>query len=132
MDWDQVVTVGGVVAAIAIIAGAIIALFKGVKWLGRLGRNLTHFFDDWKGQEARDGKPACPGVMARLGSVERELKSNGGSTLKDAVTRMEGQLMNNTGTLEGISGSVSTLDERVAALEAVSPARWSGRMKRKT
>ncbi len=33
-------------------------------------QRVSHFFDDWFGEDARDGKPASPGVMLRLQAIE--------------------------------------------------------------
>lgn len=57
-------------------------------------RQVSHFLDDWRGQDARDGLPARPGVMARIGSVEEllervhaETQANHGTSLRDVVNR---------------------------------------------
>jgi hypothetical protein len=55
-------------------------------------RRVSHFLDDYAGEPARDGLPARPGFMARLGSVEESMKHlsaemspNHGSSLRDVV-----------------------------------------------
>ena len=45
--------------------------------------------DDWAGEEARPGRDRVPGVMERLNDIDGELKNNGGSSIKDAVDRIE-------------------------------------------
>lgn len=59
-------------------------------------RKVTHFFDDLMGEPERPGVPERPGIMSRLetiegrlGGVEHEVKTNHGSSLKDAVKRVE-------------------------------------------
>ncbi|KWX00785.1 hypothetical protein LI90_1808 [Carbonactinospora thermoautotrophica] len=77
-----------------------------MRWTIRLLRGVDSFLDDWRGTEARPGVPARPGVLARLGAlelrvdeiagrlgdVERELRLNGGTSLRDAVHRIEQRL----------------------------------------
>jgi peptidoglycan hydrolase CwlO-like protein len=58
------------------------------------------FMRDWSGEEARPGRSRVPGVMERLNSIDGELKNNGGSSVKDAVDRIENK--------------ISTIDNRVA------------------
>lgn len=73
-------------------------------------RKITHFIDDVAGEPARAGVPACPGLMERLSVVEEkqdeqsvalaqqsvslavvkhEVTTNHGSSLKDAVKKLE-------------------------------------------
>jgi len=73
-------------------------------------RKITHFIDDVAGEPARPGIPARPGLMERLGTVEEkqdeqsvslaqqsaalavvqhEVTTNHGSSLKDAVKKLE-------------------------------------------
>lgn len=78
--------------ALSVASGALLL------WLGRhmwrLFRRTVHFLDDFFGQPERDGLPAVPGLMARLGSVEKltadiaaELHPNSGHSLRDVVHR---------------------------------------------
>lgn len=56
--------------------------------LGTLHK-LRDFLDDWGGEPERPGVPGRLGVMSRLDRIEAQLRPNGGSTLRDAVTRIE-------------------------------------------
>lgn len=90
--WAAVAAVGG--------PGAIWAFAKKV-W--PLLRKLNHFIDDWFGEGEREGRPAQPGVLARLQSIEQtqlehtaafevirhELFPNSGSSLRDSADRSE-------------------------------------------
>ena len=51
--------------------------------------NLENFMIDWSGEEARPGRDRRPGVMERLNEIDGQLKHNGGSSIKDAVDRIE-------------------------------------------
>jgi len=51
--------------------------------------NLDNFLMDWSGTEARPGRGRVPGVMERLNEIDGQLKNNGGSSVKDAVDRIE-------------------------------------------
>lgn len=63
-----------------------------VKRIRSMLDSLENFMKDWAGEEARPGHPAVPGVMERLQKIEGELKHNGGSSMKDAVKRIEKKL----------------------------------------
>jgi hypothetical protein len=51
--------------------------------------NLENFMVDWSGEDARPGRDRRPGVMERLNEIDGQLKNNGGSSIKDAVDRIE-------------------------------------------
>lgn len=53
---------GGAVG-VATLVGLAVKAFRGV-------RRVSHFLDDWFGEEARPGIAARPGVMERIGAVE--------------------------------------------------------------
>ncbi len=76
-----------VTAVIGIIIGAAV-------WIGKIAwpflHKLSHFVDDVAGEEARPGVPGRPGLMERVGLIEHEVKTNHGTSLKDAVKRIEG------------------------------------------
>jgi hypothetical protein len=54
--------------------------------------NWDSFMRDWAGEPASPGRSAVPGVMERLNRIDGELKRNGGSSMKDAITRVEKKL----------------------------------------
>ena len=64
-------------------------LFKKVK---SLIDSLDHFTKDWFGEPTSPGRDAIPGVMERLNRIDGELKHNGGSSMKDAMKRVEKKL----------------------------------------
>lgn len=88
MNWPDLVF--GLIGALAVLVPVLL-------WLaGRLRRislfsdaRLTHFLDDWFGEVARPGFAARPGIPERLESVEGQLRAKDGSSLRDAVTRIE-------------------------------------------
>ena len=53
---------------------------------------LEKFRRDWEGEEASPGRDRIPGVMERLNRLDGELSNNGGSSIKDAIERIEKQL----------------------------------------
>ncbi|MFI6329848.1 hypothetical protein ACIBBG_16295 [Micromonospora chersina] len=83
-------------AAAGIVLGVIVtALTLAVmvgKPLRRLARQNDEFREDWYGSPARPGRSAVPGVPERLSLIEKELKPNSGSTLRDAIGRLETRL----------------------------------------
>jgi hypothetical protein len=67
--------------------------------LKRLYKRVQGFMDtwdqfhrDWDGEPAMPGRSAVPGVMERLNRIDGELKRNGGSSMKDAINRVEKKL----------------------------------------
>lgn len=88
MSVDPLAIAGGIAVLASGGAGAV--------WLGRVvartGRAVVDMHDDWKGEPARPGVRGRMGVMERLDSIERELHPNGGSSLRDAVNRLEANL----------------------------------------
>ena len=64
-------------------------LFKKVK---SLIDSLDHFTKDRFGEPTSPGRDAIPGVMERLNRIDGELKHNGGSSMKDAMKRVEKKL----------------------------------------
>lgn len=54
--------------------------------------NWDSFMRDWEGEPAAPGRSAVPGVMERLNRIDGELKRNGGSSMKDALNRVEKKL----------------------------------------
>ncbi|MCX4686754.1 hypothetical protein OG401_20975 [Kitasatospora purpeofusca] len=77
-------------AAWATALGAVLALLA-LLWrtVRRLHAALEAWSEDWQGTPARPGVAARPGVMERLATIEHELGRNSGSSLRDAVDRIE-------------------------------------------
>jgi hypothetical protein len=90
-----------------ILGGAVALIAKGIRWVWHRGRQLGHLLDDVLGEPARDGRPSQPSLMARVAGIEeqqteqaaafrtlngrvagieRELRPNGGSSVKDQIT----------------------------------------------
>ncbi|MEU5094956.1 hypothetical protein [Streptomyces sp. NPDC020996] len=90
---DTVVVWCVATAAIGAGLGLLWRLTRGVR---RILTRVDEFVDDWNGVPARPGVPERPGVMTRLdgieerlASVEHELHPNSGSSLRDAVDRVD-------------------------------------------
>lgn len=90
MDWIQIDAIIGIVLA---VGGVIVGVFRWVyHWSKTFDRKWDMFMRDWAGEPAAPGRDAVPGVMARLNNIDGELKHNGGSTMKDAMKRVEKKL----------------------------------------
>ena len=50
---------------------------------------LEKFRRDWEGEPGGPGRDPVPGVMERLNRLDGELSNNGGSSVKDAIERIE-------------------------------------------
>ncbi|MFD4660845.1 hypothetical protein ACFWP2_35110 [Kitasatospora sp. NPDC058444] len=89
-------------AAVALAAAAGLA-WRILRGAARFAARVDQLADDWTGTPERPGVPARPGVMARLDqldhrldaidtrldTVEHELHPNSGSSLRDAVDRVD-------------------------------------------
>jgi hypothetical protein len=78
----------GLVAGLVALALAAVLLRPLWLPLWNLFRGTQQFLEDWFGEPARPGQQERPGAMARLAQLER----NSGSSLRDAVDRIEAQL----------------------------------------
>jgi hypothetical protein len=131
MTAENVLAIGAIATAIAAIGGLILGGIKLGRWIWRLARRTSHLLDDWGGEEARDGKPAEPGIMQRLASMEHELKPNSGGSIKDAVTRIEGQVIDTGDKLQAITDTIADVIGRVDHLEAGHSCRTCTRRRRR-
>ena len=81
-----ILTVGGVLSMIGM------ALKRAYRRVQGFMDNWDQFHRDWAGEPAMPGRSAVPGVMERLNRIDGELKRNGGSSMKDAINRIEKKL----------------------------------------
>jgi hypothetical protein len=76
-----------------VITGAVLGVTQVIlplwKKVNRLFETWSSFVRDWNGEPSEPGREAVPGVMERLNKLDGELTHNGGSSLKDAVYRLE-------------------------------------------
>ena len=79
--------------------------------------NLDVFMRDWAGEEKAPGRSAVPGVMERLNRIDGELKRNGGSSMKDAINRIEQKLSQIDERLETGNERFRDVEGRVTILE---------------
>lgn len=103
-------TAGTWIISAAAVVTALVVLWRAALGLWRFARRVGYFLDDWNGSIARPGQSARPGAMERLASVEthmgrmcdrlgqveekvgaidHEMHPNSGTSLRDAVNRIE-------------------------------------------
>lgn len=103
-------TVAAWLVGTAALITAIVIIWRASASLARGARKLSHFFDDWFGEASRPGQDARPGfpdrlsgvessvscmsdqvatIAARVERVEAQVHPNGGSSMRDAVARIE-------------------------------------------
>jgi biopolymer transport protein ExbB/TolQ len=87
LTWSaSIIAVGGAATVIWKIFAPLITRVR------KMMDSIENFMRDWSGEEARPGHDEVPGVMERLQKIESELKHNGGTSIKDAVKRIENKL----------------------------------------
>ena len=71
----------------------------GIRKTTLLVKRFIHFLDDYFGEEARPGFDGRPGMQERMRIIEQELKCvsyemrpNSGTSIKDAIARIEKRL----------------------------------------
>lgn len=81
-----------VVSALIVLRFVVPVIRSGATLLRRTG----HFLDDWIGEPERGGQIARPGVLEQITTLRQEqlrlsseMQHNSGSTLRDAVRRIE-------------------------------------------
>ncbi len=74
-----------IAGGLAVLAGGSAVVVQIVNFL----KKMSNVVDDWAGEPAREGVPARAGVMKRLEQIEAELRTNHGSSLRDAINRIE-------------------------------------------
>jgi hypothetical protein len=103
--WSAaIISIGGALGVLYKLFGP---LFKKTK---HLLDSLSRFTTDWFGEEAAPGRDKVPGVMERLNNIDGELKHNGGSTMKDAIRRVEKKL-------NAIDARLLDGDKRMSSIE---------------
>lgn len=82
-------------ASVTAIGVIWVAVYKATK----LTKRFIHFLDDYFGEEERPGFYGRPGMQERMRIIEEELKHiayemkpNSGSSIKDAINRIEKRL----------------------------------------
>ena len=104
-------------SSIAIVIGAWFAISRliapAVKRIKQIGKDLDNFIEDWHGTPAREGRDAIPGVMQRLNNIDGELTNNGGSSVKDAVQRIESGIININHRLEEGDKKFNEIEDRL-------------------
>ena len=84
---------------IAATVAAITVVGVGVHKATVLTKRFIHFLDDYFGEEERPGFQGRPGMQERMRIIEQELrhisyemKPNSGTSIKDAINRIEKRL----------------------------------------
>lgn len=107
--------------AIIAVGGALGVLWKLITPVIRKTRSLLNALDrfttDWFGEEAAPGRDRIPGVMERLNNIDGELKHNGGSTMKDAIKRIENTQKQIIQTQDKITARLDEGNNRFESLE---------------
>jgi len=83
---ENILVAGATASALAsvyfVIAPSLRKIRSMMEWLEKFRR-------DWEGEPGGPGRDPVPSVMERLNRLDGELSHNGGSSLKDAIDRIE-------------------------------------------
>ena len=108
LTWaGYIVLIGG---ALGIIWQVIYPIIKKTK---HLLEQLSRFTVDWFGEDEAPGRDAVPGVMERLNRIDGELKHNSGSSMKDAIKRIELKLKKIDERLEEGNKRFEEIEKRI-------------------
>ena len=87
-----------VTAVVSAVTSSLVTARRFVRPLLDMTKQWREFREDWQGVPNRAGFPGHPGMPERMLATEQaveairaELVTNGGSTLKDAIRRIEAQ-----------------------------------------
>ena len=107
MTMESVGVAAALLGLIVLVGRVVYPPYKAMKnfftWMEKFRR-------DWEGEEEEPGRDRTPGVMERLNRLDGELSNNGGTSLKDAVCRIETTLsvmQEKMGQNNGVQRSVS-------------------------
>ena len=88
-----------ILMTIAATITALTIIMVGIRKVTVIVKRFIHFLDDYFGEEERPGFPGRPGMQERLRHMEEEMKTisyemkpNSGSSIKDAINRIEKRL----------------------------------------
>lgn len=108
-----------IAGALTVVLGGLVAVWR---WAWPFLRRVGHFLDDWFGEPARPGFVGQPGVMERLARVEHEVHTNSGSSMRDAVNRIEATLRQTASDLKATQAAA--IDAQTDT-KAEQKAMWS-------
>ncbi len=108
---ENIVAVAAISTAITII---IISFIKTSKFL----KKVVHFFDDYFGEEERPGIERRPGFSERIHSIESSLQKvdDKFQTIEFNINSIEKELQPNSGT--SLRDAINRIERRVNALES--------------
>jgi hypothetical protein len=88
LAWSAaIIAVGGALGILWRIVTPVVVTYR------RITSSVDLFMKDWFGEPGDEFHPKKAGMLERISSVEAELKHNGGSSIKDAVKRIETKLV---------------------------------------
>lgn len=127
MNSDEITMLAASLSFIATVLTTWFLIVKFIKpFFKRIGFWITtweKFMVDWAGEPARPGRDATPGVMERLNDIDGALKNNGGSSIKDAVDRIEKRLEDGDEKFNEFSSRLNTLEKDIKAMNSNKTTR---------
>lgn len=84
-------------------------VYRKIKW-------HENFRKLWDGEPANNFRGEIPGVIKRLNRIDGELKSNGGSTMKDIVNKNHADIQTILESLGNITTTIERMENRQIVL----------------
>jgi hypothetical protein len=81
--------IAGLLTGLAALAALTTVAANRLKWIWMVFKRVEQFLEDFYGTKERPGVPGRKGVLERLATIEAEVSYNSGSTIKDAVRRID-------------------------------------------
>jgi len=113
-DWlvvENIIAIAAFVTACTVITIAFVKTSKVIK-------RIVHFFDDYFGEEGRPGIEPRPGFSERMASIEKSLEVGAEkfNTIEYKLDKIDYELRPNSGT--SLRDAVNRIEQRVEALES--------------
>lgn len=106
-----------IIAIAALLTAATVIIIATIK-TSKFVKKIVHFFDDFLGEEERPGVAARPGFSERMSHMEKQLEKGNEkfSIIESKLDRIDYELRPNSGT--SLRDAVNRIEKRLDQVEA--------------
>lgn len=106
-----------IIAIAALLTAATVIIVASIK-TSKFIKKVVHFFDDFLGEEERPGVEARPGFSERMSQMEQKLEKGNEkfSIIENKLDRIDYELRPNSGT--SLRDAVNRIEKRLEEVEA--------------